>query len=146
MKLNLQKRLAASILKIGESRVWIDPKSMEDVSKAITKQDIRGLIKQNVIQEKPKHGISRARARVLNKQRQKGRRKGYGQRKGTKTARTPAKETWMNKVRALRRELRRMRTAGEIKNEQYFGLYLKIKGNFFRNVGHLRIYVEKLKE
>jgi len=145
MNLKLQRRLAAHILKIGESRVWIDPNSMEDVSKAITKQDIRGLIKQNVIQEKPEFGISRGRARALDKQRAKGRRRGMGQRKGTKNARTPAKETWMNKIRALRRELRRMRTAGDINNKQFFELYLKSKGNFFRNVGHLRIYAEKLK-
>jgi len=146
MNLKLQRRLAAQVLKIGESRVWIDPKSMEDVSKAITKQDIRGLIKQNVIQEKPKFGISRGRARVLDEQRAKGRRKGLGQRKGSKTARTPAKQSWMNKIRALRRELRRMRTAGEINNKQFFVFYWKAKGNFFRNVGHLRIYAEKLKE
>ena len=145
MKLNLQRRLAADILKIGKSRVWIDPKSMEEVSKAITKQDIRGLIKQNIIQEKPKFGISRVRARMLKTQRSKGRRKGYGQRKGSKTARTPAKETWMNKIRALRRELKKMKSSGNITNRDYFVLYRKAKGNFFRNVGHLRTYVEKMK-
>jgi len=145
MKLDLQKRLAAEIMKIGESRVWIDPNNMEEVSKAITRQDIRNLIQQKVIQEKPKFGISRGRARLLSAQRKKGRRKGQGQRKGTKTARTPGKETWMNKVRALRRTLNHLRKDEELTNKQYFELYKKIKGNFFRNVGHLKIYVEKLK-
>lgn len=146
MNLSLQKRLAAQLLKIGESRVWIDPESMEDVSKAITKEDIRGLIKQNVIQEKPKHGISRGRARKLDIQRKKGRRKGHGQRKGTKTARTPAKRKWMNKVRSLRRALRGMRSSGKLDNKQHNMLYKKVKGNFFRDSSHLGIYVEKIKE
>jgi large subunit ribosomal protein L19e len=145
MKLNLQKRLAARVLKIGESRVWIDPNSAEEVSKAITKQDIRNLIRQNIIQEKPKFGISRSRARLLHSQRSKGRRKGLGQRKGTKTARTPAKTAWINKVRPLRRTLKALLNAGAVNSKQYAEIYRKIKGNFFRNVGHLKIYVEKIK-
>lgn len=145
MDLSLQRRLAAQILKIGQSRVWIDPNSAEEVSKAITKEDIRNLIKQNIIQEKPKHGISRGRARELHLQRKKGRRRGPGQRKGKKTARTPPKEAWINKVRALRRALKAMLNSGKINNKEYVMLYKKIKGNFFRNVNHLKIYVEKMK-
>ena len=43
--LSLQKRLAAEILGVGESRIWIDPNRIEDVADAITREEIRGLIK-----------------------------------------------------------------------------------------------------
>jgi large subunit ribosomal protein L19e len=146
MKFDLQKRLASEILKAGKSRVWIDPASAEEVSKAITREDVRALIRQKIIQEKPKFGISRGRARFVAEQRKKGRRKGHGQRKGSQTARTPAKTAWINKIRPLRRTLRSLRSTGIITNQQYVTLYQKAKGNFFRNVGHLRNYVEKMKE
>ena len=34
MNLTTQKRLAASILKVGVNRVWIDPNEIEEVSRA----------------------------------------------------------------------------------------------------------------
>ena len=37
MNLTTQRRLAASILKVGENRVWIDPNEAEEVSRAITR-------------------------------------------------------------------------------------------------------------
>ena len=33
MNLTTQKRLAASILKVGLNRVWMDPERMEEISK-----------------------------------------------------------------------------------------------------------------
>ena len=38
MNLTTQKRLAASILKVGLNRVWIDPERLEDVSMAISRE------------------------------------------------------------------------------------------------------------
>jgi large subunit ribosomal protein L19e len=40
MSKNTQKRLAADILKAGESRIWIDNDSLDEVSKAITRADV----------------------------------------------------------------------------------------------------------
>ncbi|MDD5181556.1 MAG: 50S ribosomal protein L19e [Candidatus Nanoarchaeia archaeon] len=142
----IQKRLAADILKAGESRIWIDPNSADEVSKAITREDVRGLIVRNVIQLKPKIGVSRGRAKKLAIQRGKGRRKGQGQRKGLATARTPEKREWMNKVRALRQMLATTHNKGTISSKEYRDLYMKIKGNFFRNRAHLKSYVEKMKK
>ena len=42
--LNVQKRLAAQILKCGRNRVRFDPDRLEDIKEAITKTDIRSLI------------------------------------------------------------------------------------------------------
>lgn len=142
----IQKRLAADILKAGESRIWIDPNSEDEVSKAITREDVRGLIVRNVIQLKPKLGVSRGRAKKLAIQRAKGRRKGHGQRKGCATARTPGKRTWINKVRALRNVLTTIHGKDTVSSKEYRNLYMKIKGNFFRNRAHLRSYIEKMKK
>ena len=43
--LDVQRRLAAQILKCGENRVRFDPESLEDIKEAITKQDIKDLLK-----------------------------------------------------------------------------------------------------
>ena len=69
MKLDIQRRIAAKILKVGETRVWIDPDSAEEISKAITKEDIKGLIAQGLIKVKPKKGVSKGRVRILKKER-----------------------------------------------------------------------------
>ena len=146
MSLKLQRRLASDILKAGESRIWIDPESLEEVSKAITRADIKGLIVRNVIQAKPKQGVSRGRAKALHEQRLKGRRRGQGKRRGTAKARLPRKTEWMNRIRPLRRLLKHLKSSGTITNQEHRRLYNLAKGNFFRSFNHLKSYVEKMKE
>lgn len=146
MSIGLQRRLAADIMKVGESRVWIDPESLEEVSKAITRADVKGLIVRNVIQAKPKQGVSRGRAKARHEQRLKGRRKGQGKRRGTAKARSPKKIAWMNKIRPLRRLLKTMKIKGTVTNQEYRKLYQLATGNFFRNYNHLKSHVEKMKE
>lgn len=144
--MKLQKRLAAKLLKVGESRIWIDPDSREEVIKAITRADVNGLIVRNVIQAKPKRGVSRGRAKELKEQRSKGRRRGHGRRKGTKGARTPKKRAWINKIRPIRKLLKTLKDKGKLTSQQYRKFYTKAKGNFFRNRGHLKTYIDKLVE
>ena len=43
MKLNTQKRIAATILECSPSRVILDEERLEEIKEAITKTDIRGL-------------------------------------------------------------------------------------------------------
>jgi large subunit ribosomal protein L19e len=143
MKLDLQKRLAADILNAGSTRVWLDPEKLEDISKAITRTDVRTLIKKGLIKAKPKLGTSKGRARALKLQKQKGRRRGHGSRRGAKGARTPPKRTWMNKVRALRNALRLYKEKGLVDGKTYREMYMKVKGNFFRSVSHLKLYLDK---
>ncbi len=145
MNLKIQRRIAAGILKVGESRVWIDSENAEEISKAITKQDIKELIEQGYIKAKKIKGVSRGRAKKLHEQRKKGRRRGHGRRKGTENARMKDKKKWMNKVRALRKFLNTSKNKGEVEQKSYRKLYLKIKGDFFRNRAHLKSYIEKMK-
>ena len=143
MKLSTQKRLAADVLKVGQSRVWIDPVFQDEVSLAITKDDIRRLIDEGAIQKKQVVGVSRGRARFVSAQKRKGQRKGPGHKKGKATATLSKKERWMHKIRPLRRELSRLRDEGKITRKVYRELYLKAKGNAFRNTAHLKTYISE---
>ncbi len=49
MRLKSQRRLAAQLLKIGENKVWFDEDRLEEVKEAITKVDIKKLIKDLVL-------------------------------------------------------------------------------------------------
>jgi large subunit ribosomal protein L19e len=136
-----QKRLAAKILKVGVTRVWMDPERLEDIATAITREDIRGLVTEGVVKRKPATGISRGRARARDIKRAKGHGKGHGNRRGAKYARTPKKESWMRKIRAQRKVLKTMREEKTIDAHAYRILYLKAKGGEFRNVAHLKSYI-----
>jgi large subunit ribosomal protein L19e len=142
MDLKSQKRIAADVLDVGEDRVWMDPDQMEKIDEAITRKDIRNLIEGGAIQKRDVEGNSKGRSREIKKQKAKGQRKGHGSRKGTKTARKSEKDEWMEKIRALRSDLKEMKEEGEITGKQYRELYNKAKGGFFRNRKHLENYIE----
>ena len=67
MNLTTQRRLAASILKVGENRVWIDPNEAEEVSRAITRESVKQLIDQGIIKARPKTGISSYRSKKIKR-------------------------------------------------------------------------------
>jgi large subunit ribosomal protein L19e len=142
LSLKSQRRLAAKILKIGESRVWIDPARIEDVSTAITRADLRRLIHEGAIKALPKKGISRARTRLLREKKRRGLRKGRGSRKGTGGARTPKKQLWVKGVRAMRNHLRELRDRHLIAKNVYRSLYGMVKGGAFKSISHLEQYVQ----
>jgi large subunit ribosomal protein L19e len=141
--LSPQKRMAASILKSGTSRVWMDTKSIDDIAEAVTRDDIRKLIKRNVIQKRAKKGNSRGRFKVVKAQRNKGRRKGPGSRKGTKNARDPRKRKWIRGIRAMRNALKEMRDSGKITRSDYRVFYKKIKGGAFRSKNALLLHMRE---
>ncbi|HEQ78693.1 MAG TPA: 50S ribosomal protein L19e [Euryarchaeota archaeon] len=142
MDLTFQKRLAAEILKCGINRVWIDPTGTEDVADAITRGDIRMAIRSGTIKKKPKMGISRSRKQKNLAQRAKGRRKGHGRRKGTKYARKPKKERWMQTIRPIRAKLKTYRNEGRMDTTTYRKYYLQAKGGMFKSKAHLDTQLE----
>ncbi len=141
MDVSTQRRIAATILKCGIDRVWIDPDYLADVKDAITKDDIRALIKDGIIKKKQIKGISRARANKLREQKKKGRRKGPGSRRGSAGARTPKKRRWINTIRPLRETLKEMRENGVIDRSVYRKLYKMAKGGAFRSRSHMKLYM-----
>ena len=102
MRLGNQKRISAEMLGVGKSKVWFDTEHMTEIKEAITKGDVRTLIRKRIIQRRPELGHSRVRARKRLTQRRKGRQKGQGTRKGKKSSRLTKKTAWMNLVRGQR--------------------------------------------
>lgn len=140
--LKSQRRLAAQILKVGQNRVWIDPERIDDVEVAITRDDIKKLIHEDVIKPLPEKGVSRARARVLHEKRKKGRRRGSGSRSGTFHAKISKKEAWMSKIRALRKRLRELKTSRIITENTYRKLYTMASSGRFGSIADMERYLK----
>ncbi len=134
--------MAAEILKVGESRVWIDPERIEDVESAISREEIRKLIHERAIWKLPYKGVSRARVRILHEKKRKGKRRGTGSRSGSEGARSPSKRIWIKKIRAQRRRLRELRDKHIITKSVYRRLYIIAKSGGFRSVADLERYID----
>jgi large subunit ribosomal protein L19e len=132
---NLQKKLAAKILKVGQSKVWLDPSKTKDIEAAITKIDVRKLISQGAIKTLPEKLH-----RPIEKSKRK---KGPGRKKGSMFAKLTGKKRWMSTVRPLRKMLKELRASEQIDKRTYRKLYLLVKGGMFRSRSHLRIYLEQ---
>ncbi|MBP2133153.1 large subunit ribosomal protein L19e [Methanomicrobium sp. W14] len=139
-----QKRMASSVLKCGIHRVKMDSGREDDISNAISREDVRGLVKEGVIVAKPAKGNSRGRARKLMAKRSYGHCKGPGRRKGAAGARNPSKDAWIRKIRAIRRELKVLREDGTIDSHVYRIMYRKAAGGQFRSVAHMKAQLEQI--
>ncbi len=141
MNLKSQRRLAAEVLNIGVNRVWINPELADEIGAAITRQEIRKLIGEGKIRASPERSLSRGRAREQAAKKRAGRRRGPGTRKGKKYSVVSRKETWMARIRALRKRLRSLRERRLITVNNYRTLYSKAKGGEFRNIAELERYI-----
>jgi len=143
MSLKAQKRMAAKILKCGENRVYFDPYLIDEIKMAITREDIRNLVKEGIILKKYKKGNSKYRKNLRHERKKKGRARGLGKRKGTKYARLPKKKMWMNRIRPQRRELKKLRDRKSITTATYRKLYKNAKGGMFNSVAQMNRYIKE---
>ena len=136
MSLRMQRRLAADLLKCGENRVRFDPERIEDVMDAITRADIRRLIKDGVIYAAPKKGQTRHRVKE---------KRGPARRKGGKHSVISRKRRWVMRVRAQRRVIASLRDSGRLARDAYRKVYLQVKAGRFKSVADLMRFLEDQK-
>ena len=145
MNSTIQRKLAAKIAKRSVKRIKLDLTRLDDVKEAITRADVKALIRDGAILVESKKGVSRARAKKIRSQKLKGRRRGQGSRKGKDSARLPGKRTWINKIRLQRFFIKDLKDRKKITQEDYKDLYRKSKGGFFRSRRHIKLYLTEHK-
>lgn len=145
MNLGKQKKLAARALGVSIKRVKFNltSENKKDVKELISREGVRDLVNDKVITKVSKKGNSRTRANHILAQKKKGRRSGQGNRKGTANARFNEKDKWMIKIRALRNLLKSLKDSNKLDTKTYRELYMKAKGNFFRNKRHMLLFMQQ---
>ncbi len=138
-----KKRLAAEILGISAKKVRFAADALEDIEKAITRSDIRGLIAVHKITEAGINWHSRAGARKRAHQKRKGRQKGRGTKKGSKYSVVTRKDQWISRIRVQRRFLQELYQKNLLTSENHRMLYKRCKGGFFRNKRHIKLYLSE---
>ncbi len=143
VNLKSKKRLVSRITGVGIKRIHFDSEHLDDITDAITRDDIRSLMTANTIKIKSLKGASRGRAKIKRAQKSKRGTK-QGSKKGTKGARVGKKEVYVKKVRSLRHILKVAKDRKDITNKEFWSLYKKVGGNTVRNKAHLLTMMKEI--
>ena len=130
MRLTTQKRMAAELLEVGENKVLFDHLRLDEIKQAITKQDIRDLIKDRAIRAKP--GVKKVK---------KTRRKRTGQGRIKFTIRT-RKRDYINKIRKIRRYVKDQMNAKLLDKELADAVKKYAKAGQFKNLRQAKEYIK----
>lgn len=126
MKFQSQKRLSSEILKVGVGKIWLDPLRLDDIKQAITRADIKELIKDRAI--KKKYAVKKRKV-VKRKRRGKGR---------IKVRVLNRKIKYVNKIRKIRRYLNQAFENKELDKNTQNKLRKLAKSGHFRSLKHLK--------
>lgn len=143
--MNTVRRIASGMLGVGESKVRFKPEAAGKIGEALTRDDVRALIKDGSIMGIAPRGVSRIRGRMHAVQKRSRRRSGPGSRKGTANARRNPKESWIAKVRSQRRYLFALVAENKLQDGKVRKIYKMIKGNAFKGVKVLDTYLKENK-
>ncbi|MCY3853857.1 MAG: 50S ribosomal protein L19e [Thaumarchaeota archaeon] len=137
VNLRTKKSLISRVTNVGVNRIKLNVEHLDEVTDAITRENVRGLITANKIKIIPTKGTSRLRSKIKKLQKNKRGTK-TGSKKGRSNARFNSKKKYVEKVRSLRYRLKVSKKHGDITNKVFWKIYKKIQGNRVRNNAHLR--------
>jgi len=130
MKLTTQKRMAADLLEVGENQVVFDNLRLDEIKQAITKQDIRELVKDRAIRIRP------GKKKVVKVRRK---RTGAGRRKFMVKTR---KRDYINKIRKIRRYVRDQMNAKLLDKKLVDAVRKYAKAGQFKNLRQAKEYIK----
>ena len=133
MKLENKKKLAARTLKVGKGRIVFNRGQLPEIKEAITRQDIRDLVKAKAII------VDEIKGKKKIKPRKTRRREGSIK----KTVNT-RKRDYMSITRKLRGFLFELRKKGIVKGEDYNKLRREIRAKEFRSKAQFKERVSNL--
>jgi len=132
--LRTKKELAAKALKVGKGRIVLSSEAVEEIKQAITKQDIKDLVREGIISVKPIKGRKKVQKR--------SRRRGPGKIKKTVNKR---KQIYVKITRKLRKYLMELRDKGIVERDLYQDLRKKIRMRTFKSKAGFRDYLKGVK-
>ncbi|PIU75988.1 50S ribosomal protein L19e [Candidatus Pacearchaeota archaeon CG06_land_8_20_14_3_00_35_12] len=135
MRLETQKRISADILGIGKKRIWFDPLRISDIQEAITRQDLKDLIKEGAIKKMPVQGVKRRSGKTREGRYAKGRRRGMG--KIRKRIQVRKKE-YVWKIRKMRKYLKMLRREGKINKTEHTKMRRLAKSGIYSNIHKIK--------
>lgn len=132
MNLRSKKQLVARTMNVGLDRIMLNESRLDEIKEALTRQDIKDLIKNGAIKIKDAKGRKKIKKRKT-KRRGGSRKKSVGSRK----------RDYINLVRKLRDTIKKLKKAGTIDQKQYIDLRKKIKSSYFKSRANLMEAVRK---
>ncbi len=127
MNLLNKKKLAAKTLGIGMGRVEFNINRLEEIKEAITRQDIKDLVKGGAIKIKEPKG------RKKNVKRKQRRRAGK-----IKLKVNSRKQEYVKITRKLRRYIKSLKDQEKITKEKHIDLRKQIRNRIYKSKRHLR--------
>lgn len=129
MNLGKKKALAIRTLKVGKERIVFVKSRLNEIKEAITKQDIRDLLKEGAIIIKTIKGrrkVVRKRSRSPGNIRKKVNRR---------------KREYVIITRKLRKHVAGLKKRGEISNEDFKEIRKKIRNREFKSIAQLKEFI-----
>lgn len=127
MNLLNKKKLAAKTLGVGMGRVEFNINRLEEIKEAITRQDIKDLVKGGAIKIKEPKG------RKKNVKRKQRRRAGK-----IKLKVNSRKQEYVKITRKLRRYIKSLKDQEKITKEKHIDLRKQIRNRIYKSKRHLR--------
>ena len=133
MQLNKKKELASRVLGIGKKRIIFNKEALEDVKEALTKQDIKDLVKSGSIFVKEVSGTKKQVKRTT-------RRRAGSIKKNVNTR----KRDYMTITRKFRAFISEIRKHGTISSEEYWKLRKEIRAKNFKSKSHMKERISQM--